>query len=406
MDAELVPSSKNPILIFNSGSSSLKFGLFTPDVKDVRQSFGGAVQGIGTREGRIILRDARGTSVVERTQDFPNQNEAIRAVADALAEHSVSFPSGIGHRVVHGGPSLLEHQRITPAVIQQLEAALHFAPLHVPVALTLIRAAEKHFPGVPQFACFDTAFHKTLPEAAARLPLPQRYCEAGVRRYGFHGLSCESVLHSLGRDVRPRMIVAHLGNGASVTAAVDGNSIDTSMGLTPAGGILMGTRPGDLDPGVLIYLLRSGAHGAEELEALINKECGLRGVSGISSDMRELHQAMEKAGARLAIRMFCLSARKAIAGMIAVMAGVDAIVFTGGIGEHDPVIREGICEGLTPFGVHIDAQANARNARNITRGRSGTRVYVIPAEEEAQIARHVARLLNATPALAREARKT
>jgi acetate kinase len=309
--------------------------------------------------------------------------------------------------VVHGGPTLLQHQKITPHVLRQLEAASHFAPLHVPIELTLIRESESLFPGVTQFACFDTAFHRTLPEAAARLPLPQEFWEAGVRRYGFHGLSCESILHALGKNVPPRLIIAHLGNGASITAVARGSSVDTTMGLTPTGGIIMGTRPGDLDPGVFSHILSTKKHAAQsgtvshnpaddvaELGKLLDKESGLLGISGLSSDMRQLRAAAPgNPRARLALEMFTRSAKKAIASFIAVLDGLDQLVFTGGIGEHDDAARAEICQGLEPFSLHLDPQANQQGAETISSAESEVRLTVLPSDEESQIARHVSRLL-------------
>jgi len=382
------------LLALNSGSSSLKFGLFLAEGGAVRLAYKGAVEGIGTAAGRLWMRSADGKDVFNHEHVISKQADAIEAIAGKLRE--LPFPSlaGIGHRVVHGGPHLREHQRITPEVMEQLEAAKNFAPLHVPVALSLIRAAQKHFPGVAEFACFDTAFHRTLPEVAARLPLPERFWQAGVRRYGFHGLSCEAVLHALGRDAPRRMIVAHLGNGASLTAIADGRSVDTTMGLTPTGGVVMGTRSGDLDPGVLLHIVRKTGCGVEEMEKLLDKESGLLGISGISSDMRKLHEAGENPRASLAIEMFARSVKKAIAGFIAVLEGLDLLVFTGGIGEHDAMAREKICGGIGPLGVELDPSSNARNLPTIHAATSRVTVRIIGTEEEAQIARHTCRMLS------------
>src|SRR5271168_645028 len=381
------------LLALNSGSSSLKFGLFLAEGGEVRLAYRGAVEGIGTAAGRLWMRAADGKDVFDHEHDISKQADAIEAIAGKL--HELPFPAlaGIGHRVVHGGPHLQEHQRITPELLEQLEAAKNFAPLHVPVALRLIRAAQEYFPGVAEFACFDTAFHRTLPEVAARLPLPERFWQAGVRRYGFHGLSCEAVLHTLGGDVPRRMIVAHLGNGASLTAIAGGVSVDTTMGLTPTGGVIMGTRSGDLDPGVLLHIERAAGGGVDEMEKLLDKQSGLLGISGVSSDMRKLHEAGDNPGAKLAIEMFCRSVRKAIAGFIAVLDGLDLLVFTGGIGEHDAVVREKICGGLGALGVVLDASSNAGHLSTISAASSGVRVRIMATEEEAQIARHTWRML-------------
>jgi acetate kinase len=380
------------VLALNSGSSSLKCGVFLAEGIEVQLLYRGAVEGIGTGKGKLWMRSADGRELIGDDHALSEQAEAIAAMADELRDLPLPEIVGIGHRVVHGGPELREHQRITPEVLKQLEAATDFAPLHVPVALGVIRASVKCFPGLAQFACFDTTFHRTLPEVAARFPLPERFWTAGVRRYGFHGISCESVIHRLGVEAGERTIVAHLGNGASITAIAHGKSVDTTMGLTPTGGIVMGSRCGDLDPGVLLHMLRTNESSVEGLEKLLDKESGLLGISGTSSDMRRLHERTEPQ-ADLAIEMFCRSAKKAIASFVAVLEGVDLLVFTGGIGENDAVVRQKICQGLAPFGVALDAWSNAKNLATISSAASRVQVRIVPADEERQIARHVCRLL-------------
>lgn len=413
--------SGSAVFVVNSGSSSLKFGVFaeragelqaevrggaTADVHtgvnaDVKALYRGAVEGIGGGQGKIWLRAGTGEALLEEARSFPRQTDAARAVAEKLSNIALPSLGGVGHRVVHGGPSLTAHQRITPQVLQTLEESAHFAPLHLPVALELIRETQQLFPGVAQFACFDTAFHRTLPECAARLPLPERFWDAGIRRYGFHGLSCESIVHALGADVPARFIVAHLGNGASVTAIANGLSLDTTMGLTPTGGIVMGTRPGDLDPGVLLHILHTNGRNVDELARMLDKESGLLGISGTSQDMRTLHElarneaAGENRRARLAVEMFARSAKKAIGSYVAVLGGLDLLVFTGGIGEHDANVRSLICEGLESYGSRLDREANQRNAGTISRADSALRVRVVTSDEETQIARLVFRILEA-----------
>jgi acetate kinase len=401
--------SGDAVFVVNSGSSSLKFGVFVEreddghaEVQghvrsDARALYRGAVEGIGGGQGKIWVRAGSGETLLDKARAFPTPTDAARAVAGELSGIAVPSLQGVGHRVVHGGPSLTTHQKITPEVLAKLEAAAHFAPLHVPVALELIREMQQLFPGVPQFACFDTAFHRTLPEEAARLPLPEKFWDAGIRKYGFHGLSCESILHALGKETPARLVVAHLGNGASVTAIAKGSSVDTTMGLTPTGGIVMGTRPGDLDPGVLLHILGGNGNNVERLERLLNKESGLLGISGTSPDMRSLHKAAElNPRARLAIEMFARSAKKAIGGYVAVLGGLDLLVFTGGIGEHDAAVREKICEGMECFGVRLDREANQGNAAGIiSSGDSAARVRVLTSDEETQIARIVFGLLKA-----------
>jgi acetate kinase len=387
--------SDAPVLVLNSGSSSLKFGLFVAQRNEIRLLYRGAVEEIASPKATVWLRSTTGDSLSDEGQAVPAHADALRLVAAKLPSLQLPALAAVGHRIVHGGPALREHQKITPRVLEQLEAASEFAPLHVPAALALIREAQHLFPNVPQFACFDTAFHRTLPEAAARFPLPEKFWDSGVRRYGFHGLSCESILHSVGATPPPRVIVAHLGNGASITAIANGSSVDTTMGLSPTGGIIMGTRSGDLDPGVLLHILRVTGNNVAELEDVLDRQSGLLGVSGISRDIRQLHQASGNPRARLALEMFARSAKKAIASFVAVLGGLDLMVFTGGIGEHDPAVRAEICKGLQSFGLHLEEQANQRNLENIGSAESRVLVRVLPSEEEIQIARHVGRLLEA-----------
>jgi acetate kinase len=299
----------------------------------------------------------------------------------------LAAPQVIGHRIAHGGPKLLRHCYIDDAVIADLEDAAQFAPLHVPAALSGIRRAMNHFGDVPQIACFDTAFHADLADVARVLPIARDLETRGLRRYGFHGLSCESILHQLGSVVPSRTIIAHLGSGASITAVRNGASADTSMGLTPAGGVVMGTRSGDLDPGVLVYLLRQKKLDAEELEREINNRAGLFAISRLSSDMRVLRKAAEtNADARLAIAAFCHSVRKEIAAMAAVLGGVDLLVFTGGIGENDSQSRFEICAGLGWMGVALDEARNGRSENPIG-AHDCPQVLALASQEELQIAR-------------------
>jgi acetate kinase len=412
----------NAILVLNSGSSSLKFGVYSaastplvgaglappgvtskhasnaqasPGDPALRPIYHGEIEGIGTAEGRISLKDAAEKTIDEQSRNFAQQSDAAKAVAEKLSKLKLPQLDAIGHRIVHGGPKLTTHQRITPEVLKTLEAAAHFAPLHVPAAIALIREMEKLYPAAPQFACFDTAFHTTMPEAAARLPLPKKYWDAGIRKYGFHGLSCESIVHKFGDSLPKHLIVAHLGNGASVTAIIDGKSVDTTMGLTPTGGIIMGTRPGDLDPGVLLYLLKNDGDDVDTLEKTLDKQSGLLGISGTASDMRKLHESAGKgdADAELAIEMFARAAAKAIGGFAATMGKLDALIFTGGIGEHDADVRARICSGMEPFGIRLDEIENNKNATTISRSASATSIHVIETDEDTQIARHVTALL-------------
>ena len=381
------------ILALNSGSSSLKFGLFAARDDAVGRLCSGATEGIGSDSGSFWIRDADGQTLLEEQQALTDQEQSLRAVAQALSRLPFPAPAAIGHRIVHGGPKLREHQQITPNVLRELEAAAPFAPLHVPVAVRMIRQAQEQFPGVPQFACFDTAFHRTLPESAARFALPERFWDAGIRRYGFHGLSCESILYKLGGDVPPRLIIAHLGSGASLTAIADGASVDTTMGLTPTGGIVMSTRSGDLDPGVLLHIIRTHRVDPDDLEKLLDTESGLLGISGISGDMRQLHQLPTHPGAVQAIEIFCRTAKKSLGAFIAILGGLDLLVFTGGIGEHDAIARAQICSGLESLGITLNPQKNKDGLQTISDSTSHVRVSVMQTDEDEQIARHTYRLL-------------
>ena len=257
---------------------------------------------MGNKSGKYHAEDANGNLLFSETGRIPSQREAIVRIRKFIADFKMPEPAAIGHRIVHGGPKLRQHCLIDDAVLAQLEAATAFAPLHIPSALSVIRFAQEHFPGLPQAACFDTTFHAELPEVARVLPISRELQSEGIQRYGFHGLSCESIVHQLASDLPNRLVIAHLGNGASVTAVKAGKSIDTSKGLTPTGGVIMGTRSGDLDPGVLVYLMREKKFDAAMLEELVDHRSGLLGISGVGSDMRRLHDAAaSNADARLAI---------------------------------------------------------------------------------------------------------
>jgi acetate kinase len=300
-------------------------------------------------------------------------------------------PQAIGHRLVHGGPQHHEPSLLDDELISSLRSLVRFAPLHLPPALDAIEAARERFPSLPQVACFDTNFHWQLPECARRLPLPFELHQEGVRRYGFHGLSYEFIVskQKLGR----RAVIAHLGNGASLAAIEDGRCVDTTMAFTPASGIVMGTRPGDLDAGVILYLLSQGAKAAD-LEKLVERESGLRGISGGTSDMQELlNKRKADPRAALAVTMFALSCRKAIGSFAAVLDGLDTLVFTGGIGENAAEVRAEICAGLSHLGLSFDAAANAAGESRISAAGATCTALVIPTDEDLVIARHTTALL-------------
>ncbi len=377
------------VLALNSGSSSLKFGLYVVGSSRTEMRLSGEAESIGDEKGKFYARDSHENALLSETVSFPSQREAIIRIERLLADSKMPAPAAVGHRIVHGGPKLRQHCLIDDSVIRQLEAATAFAPLHIPSALSVIRFAQERFPGLPHVACFDTTFHAELAAVARFLPISKELQLEGIQRYGFHGLSCESIVHQLGNDLPNRLVIAHLGNGASVSAVKGGKSIDTSMGLTPTGGVIMGTRSGDLDPGVLVYLMREKKFDAAMLEELVDHRSGLLGISGLGSDMRRLREAASSnVDARLAIQMFCYSVRKQVAAMIAALDGVDLIVFTGGIGENDGGARAAICGGLSWIGVRLDAGRN-RSANNpINDPASRCSVHVLASQEDEQIARH------------------
>ena len=383
-----------PVLTLNSGSSSLKFGFYSVGVNSLETVLTGEAESIGQDRSNFSAFDASGQHVLTQEISIPDQKSAIARIGEFLDQRRLGLPAAVGHRVVHGGPRIRGHTLIDAAVLQQLEAAVALAPLHAPAALAVIKFAQEHFPTVPHVACLDTAFHTTLPDVARLLPIQKALQSEGVYRYGFHGLSCESIIRQLGKDLPERLAIAHLGNGASITAVKNGRSIDTSMGLTPSGGIIMGTRTGDIDPGVLTYLAREKCFDAAALDSFVNRDSGLLGISGVSGDLRKLHEAEgSNPDARLALVMFCYSIRKQIAAMAAALEGVDVLVFTGGIGENDPAVREVVCAGLSWLGVNLDAERNRLSKTVISSEQAKCAVRVIRTKEEEQIARHVCTLM-------------
>src|SRR3984957_861674 len=392
-----------PILILNSGSSSIKFSIYEA-LEDKRNLlFEGAVEGIGTDEGKFWIKDSADKKLVDQTPALPSREVAFKLVADALSSRKFPAPAAIGHRMVSGGPKVLDNQRITPALIDEMERYTAFAPLHTPIAIYIMREVLKLFPGIPNFVILDSYFHRTMSEVARQMPIPEEYSAMGVRRYGAHGISCESIVYQLQPDVPEKLIVAHLGNGASITAIRKGESMDTSMGLTPTGGIISATRTGDIDPGVLLFILRkiaettgSAETAADQLEAVVNKKSGLLGMSDLSNDMRDLREAIAKgnAKARLAVDKFCWTISRWIGSYVAELNGLDMLVFTGGIGGNDIASRAEICAGLGALGIVVDAKRNnAGGVTVISAENSPVTVRVLPALEDLMIVNHVVRLL-------------
>ncbi|MBC8153129.1 MAG: acetate/propionate family kinase [Bacteroidetes bacterium] len=388
----MINDSATQFLILNSGSSSLKFALYRVDTDQIRMS------GKLTRIGQPGAHFAVSTDSGPRTEplDLPDHAAAGNWLFDWLAKQPGHRLDAVGHRFVHGGTRYRSPRSVTPELLAGLRPLIPFAPDHLPAEICLVETISRRYPDVPQVVCFDTAFHQTLPDYARQLPLPRRFREAGLVRYGFHGLSCEYTLSQLDpATASGRVIVAHLGNGASMTAVLNGQSVDTTMGFTPTGGLMMGARTGDLDPGVLLYLLTDRRLDAPALSHLLNNESGLLGVSALSADMQALVEAAPaNPRAAEAVRLFGYVAKKHLGALVAVLNGLDTLVFTGGIGENAPAIRADLCAQLDYLGITIDSVRNARNEPIISPDHSRVTVRVIPTNEELMIARHTRDLLS------------
>jgi acetate kinase len=386
-------STPRHILCLNSGSSSLKFAHYRFDSAETHLA-SGAVEGIGQPTGRLWVRRGTGERVADATARFDDARAAVSAALEALRRLSLPAPDCAGHRLVHGGPDHVLPERVDADVLAALRALVPFAPLHLPAAIDEIAALAAHRPDLPQVVCFDTAFHRQMPDVARRLPLPRALWDAGIRRYGFHGLSYEYIVETAGAAALGRAVIAHLGNGASLAAVHNGQAIDTTMGLTPTGGVMMGTRSGDLDPGVLLHLMRVHGYDAEALERLVDWESGLLGVSGLSADMRTLLDARDgNPQAAEAVELFCYSIRKHIGQLAAALGGIDTLVFTGGIGERAAAVRLEVCRPLAYLGIQLDAERNRAGAPIISAPESPCTVRVIATDEDLMIARHTHRLL-------------
>ncbi len=382
----------DPILCVNAGSSSLKFAVYQMNEREERL-FAGEVETIGSERGRLWLRSGDGRSLLDRKGAFGDTREAASAMFAALAEQGQKSFAAAGHRLVHGGTAFFDPQIVDVAVNNRLKELVPLAPLHLPSQIAMIEELSQRSPDLAQVVCFDTAFHRRMPEVARRLALPRNLWDQGVMRYGFHGLSYEYVVSRLGTQVGSRAVIAHLGNGASMVALKDGAPIDTSMGLTPAGGFMMGTRCGDLDPGVILYLLRLGWTN-EKLEELLDRESGLLGVSGLTGDMKGLLEKRRvDPRAAQAVEMFCYQIRKFVGAFAATLDGLDTLVFTGGIGERAAAVRAEICRGLKHLGIELDDDENARHAEVISRPDSRCVVRVVETDEDLVIARHTRQLI-------------
>ncbi|MEQ1948361.1 MAG: acetate/propionate family kinase [Bryobacteraceae bacterium] len=385
------------ILAMNCGSSSIRFAVYQTG-GPLRPLLSGKLDRVGLKNATLTVSDSDGAPEATCRFAAANHRSAMEILLDWLeAQPFFASVQAVGHRVVHG----MEHaepEKITSKLIGELRRIAPFAPEHLPAEIEWIEAIRRRHPKLPQVACFDTAFHRTMPGVAKLLPLPRRILQRGVERYGFHGLSYSYLIEELARidpaAAKGRVILAHLGNGASLAAVRGGVSIDTSMGFTPASGLVMSTRTGDLDPGLLDYLMRTQKMTSAQFQHMVNHESGLLGVSGTSSDMRDL-LAKETSDFRAAeaVALFCYQAKKWIGSFAAALGGLDTLVFAGGIGENAPVIRERICDGLGFLGVHLDPRRNATSTPVISRRSSRLKVRVIRTDEQLMIATHVDRVV-------------
>jgi acetate kinase len=386
------------ILTLNGGSSSIKFALF--EASSLSKRWAGAIEGIGQPRGKFSAKGDIESEPESRSVSVPDYPAAIKTLSDWLrGRDEVQTLAGVGHRVVHGGPTYSDPQRLTREMLAALRKFTPFDAEHLPQEILLIESFEREFPDLPQFACFDTAFHQTLPRVARLLPIPRRYEVQGVRRYGFHGLSYAYLMQQLrhlagAKAANGRIVLAHLGNGASMAAVRDGHSIDTTMAFTPTAGLVMGSRCGDLDPGIATYLARTEGMRSQQIDHMLSHESGLLGVSETSSDMQVLlsHEAQDVRAAE-AVELFCYQAKKWIGAYSAALGGLDTLVFSGGIGEHSAVVRSRICSGLGFLGIDIDESRNGAHRDIISVEGGRTVVCVIPTNEELMIAQSVKQLL-------------
>lgn len=394
-------------LVINSGSSSVKFALFAGGASPVRL-WSGAAERIGLPDSRIHAVDIDGNAVLEHGDHVTDHEAALGLVMDAIEAHPAGAPlAAVGHRVVHGGEKCDCPALLTDALEAELRSLIPLAPLHQPHNLAGIAAVRAHRPDLPQVACFDTAFHHGLPRLATLTGLPRTYHAQGVRRYGFHGLSYEYIVETLRRDGvdvdGERIVVAHLGNGASMCALAAGRSVETTMGFSTLAGLPMGTRCGDLDPGIVLYLLTEQGMTVAEVEHLLYEESGLLGLSGISRNMHDLLERSDDAAAAEAVDAYCYQARRHIGALTAALGGLDRLVFTAGIGANAATVREKICTWLGYLGIAVDAARNSDGTRTISTTASEVVVQAFPTDEELTIARHVRDVLADRPA-AQEAR--
>jgi acetate kinase len=389
----------NRILTINSGSSSIKFSLYHMGRAETLV-LSGSIGGIGFGSGIFHVKNADGRTLVERHLQPQNHGAALKEMIEWLQSSStVNDLEAVGHRMVHGGNRFSRPHLVTPDLLETLDKLMPLAPDHLPHEINAVKVFKDSYPGVKQVACFDTAFHRNMPQVAQTYALPGDLRRQGVLRYGFHGLSYEYILGELRKEAgieafEGRIVVAHLGNGASMVALKGGKSIDTTMGFSPAGGLVMSTRSGDLDPGVILYLFNEKGLDVSAVNRMVNKEGGLLGVSGISPDMKDLLDVEAKnQHAAEAVELFCYQARKFLGALAAVLGGLDTLIFTGGIGENAPQIRRRISENMEFLGIRLDPIRNDANAPIISHDHSPTTVRVMKTNEELMIARHTYNLI-------------
>ena len=387
------------ILTINGGSSSIKFALFR-DADSPSLVARGMVDRIGLPNSEMLVTDMAKQRPSRRTVHAPDHRTCVGLITEWLKQRvGIERLCAVGHRVVHGGRAYSRPERVTPDLLAELRRLCPYSPEHLPAEISLIESFRQYDSTLIQIACFDTAFHRDMPRVARVLPIPRRYEKLGIQRYGFHGLSYAFLMRELRRTGAPReadgrLILAHLGNGASMAAVREGKALDTTMGFTPASGLPMSRRSGDLDPGLVSYLARTEGMTVEQFHGMVNTESGLLGMSELSSDMRDLlKQEPSDTRSAEAIEVFCYQARKWIGALTAVLGGLDTLVFSAGIGEHAPAIRARICAGLEFLGMVINDTANEANQPIISTEESRVRVRVIPTDEECEIAESVARLL-------------
>jgi acetate kinase len=390
-------TSRPCVLTINGGSSSIRFAVFEAG-ETLLQRLNGKIDRIGLTGTSLIVNEPAEQPTAPRRLAAADHRTAVATLLDWLTAQPIfASVKAVGHRVVHG-MAHSQPEQVTPKLLAELHRITPYAPDHLPREIALIAAFRRRHPRLPQVACFDTAFHRTLPRVAKLLPIPRRYMARGVERYGFHGLSYAYLMEELGRfdpaATKGCVILAHLGNGASLAAVRNGKSIDTSMGFTPTAGLVMSTRTGDLDPGLVYYLARAERMTAAQFQHMVNHESGLLGVSGTSPDLRDLlAREREDVRATEAVELFCYQVKKWIGAFAAALGGLDTLVFAAGIGENAPLIRKRICDGLGLLGIELDPKRNAKNAPLISRDAGRVTVRVIPTDEELMIARSVVRVL-------------